>query len=52
VDLPGKAGPTPILCAGSVSRVADEPVRRARAYVYDIDRSGVRGVEALVAGAE
>jgi 3',5'-cyclic AMP phosphodiesterase CpdA len=52
VDLPGKAGPTPILCAGSVSRVADEPVRRARAYVYDIDRSGVRGVEALVAGSE
>ena len=52
VDLPGKAGPTPILCSGSVSRVAEEPVRRARAYVYDIDRSGVRGVEALVAGAE
>jgi 3',5'-cyclic AMP phosphodiesterase CpdA len=52
VDLPGKSGPTPILCAGSVSRVADEPVRRARAYVYDIDRSGVRGVEALVAGSE
>jgi 3',5'-cyclic AMP phosphodiesterase CpdA len=52
VDLPGKAGPTPILCAGSVSRVTDEPVRRARAYLYDVDRSGVRGVEALVAGAE
>jgi 3',5'-cyclic AMP phosphodiesterase CpdA len=52
VDLPGKSGPTPILCAGSVSRVADEPVRRARAWVYDVDRTGVRGVEALVAGTE
>jgi 3',5'-cyclic AMP phosphodiesterase CpdA len=51
VDLPGAAGPTPVLCAGSAARVADEPVRRARAYVYDIDRSGVRGIEALVAGA-
>ena len=52
VDLPGAAGPTPVLCAGSASRVADEPVRRARAYVYELDRSGVRSVEALVAGAE
>ncbi len=52
VDLPGAHGPTPILCAGSVSRVADEPVRRARAYVYEIDRSGLRGVEALVTGSE
>jgi len=52
VDLPGAAGPTPILCAGSGSRVTDEPVRRARAYVYEIDRSGVRGVEALVSGSE
>jgi 3',5'-cyclic AMP phosphodiesterase CpdA len=52
VDLPGKSGPTPVLCAGSASRVADEPVRRARAYVYEIDRSGVRSVEALVSGAE
>ncbi|HEY6100352.1 MAG TPA: metallophosphoesterase, partial [Anaeromyxobacter sp.] len=52
VDLPGANGPTPVLCAGSASRVADEPVRRARAYVYEIDRSGVRSVEALVAGTE
>jgi 3',5'-cyclic AMP phosphodiesterase CpdA len=52
VDLPGVAGPTPVLCAGSASRVADEPVRRARAFVYDLDRGGVRGVEALVAGLE
>jgi hypothetical protein len=41
-----------VLCAGSASRVADEPVRRARAYVYEIDRTGVRSVEALVAGTE
>ncbi len=52
VDLPGASGPTPVLCAGSGSRVADEPVRRARAYIYEIDRSGVRSVEALVAGSE
>jgi len=52
VDLPGVSGPTPVLCAGSGSRVADEPVRRARAYVYEIDRVGIRSVEALVAGTE
>lgn len=52
VDLPGASGITPVLCAGSASRVADEPVRRARAYVYEVDRSGVRSVEALVSGAE
>ena len=52
VDLPGATGPTPVLCSGSASRVADEPVRRARAYLYEIDRSGVRSVEALVAGTE
>jgi 3',5'-cyclic AMP phosphodiesterase CpdA len=51
VDVPGVNGPTPILCAGSVSRVAEEPVRRARAYVYELDAGGIRGVEALVAGA-
>jgi hypothetical protein len=54
VDLPSArpTGTTPLLCAGSVSRVADEPVRRARAYVYEVDRTGVRSVEALVSGAE
>jgi 3',5'-cyclic-AMP phosphodiesterase len=52
VDLPGAAGPTPVLCAGSASRVADEPVRRARAYVHEIDRGGLRAVEALVSGTE
>jgi len=52
VDLPGQNGPTPVLCAGSASRVADEPVRRARAYVYELDRSGLRSVEALVADVE
>jgi len=51
VDVPGVKGPVPILCAGSVSRVTDEPVRRARAYVYELDAGGVRGVEALVSGA-
>jgi 3',5'-cyclic AMP phosphodiesterase CpdA len=52
VDLPGAGRPTPVLCAGSASRVADEPVRRARAYVYELDRGGLRGVEALVSGTE
>jgi Icc protein len=52
VDLPGASGPTPVLCAGSASRVTDEPVRRARAYVYEVDKSGVRGVEALIASVE
>jgi 3',5'-cyclic-AMP phosphodiesterase len=27
-------------------------VRRARAYVYEVDRTGLRSVEALVAGTE
>ena len=52
MDLPGVSGPTPVLCAGSASRVSEEPVRRARAYLYEVDRSGVRGVEALVASVE
>jgi 3',5'-cyclic AMP phosphodiesterase CpdA len=52
VELPGPDGVTPVLCAGSASRVADEPVRRARAFVYEIDRTGLRNVEAFVAGME
>ena len=51
VDLPGPAGATPVLCAGSASRVADEPVRRPRALVYEVDRSGLRSVASLVAAA-
>lgn len=52
LDLPGPDGATPVLCAGSASRVADEPVRRARAFVYEIDRTGLKNVEAFVAGME
>lgn len=52
LDLPAPSGTTPVLCAGSASRVADEPVRRARAFVYEVDRGGVRGVETLVASLE
>ena len=52
LDLPGASGPTPVLCAGSASRVADEPIRRARAFVYEIDRTGVKNVESFVAGME
>jgi Icc protein len=52
MELPGANGATPILCAGSASRVADEPVRRARAFVYEVDRTGIRNVESFVAGME
>jgi 3',5'-cyclic AMP phosphodiesterase CpdA len=51
IDLPGAAGPTPVLCSGSASRVADEPARRPRALVYELDRGGLRSVAALVAAA-
>lgn len=51
IDLPGAAGPTPVLCAGSASRAADEPVRRPRALVYEIDGAGLHGVASLVASA-
>ena len=49
VDIPGAAGSTPILCAGSATRVTDEPVRRARGYVYEVDRGGLRSVQAVFA---
>jgi hypothetical protein len=51
LDFPGAAGPTPVLCAGSATRVSDEPARRARAFVYDVDRGGIRAVRALLASA-
>jgi 3',5'-cyclic AMP phosphodiesterase CpdA len=49
VDIPGAAGPTPVLCAGSASRVTDEPVRRARGYVYEVDRGGIRSTQVVLA---
>lgn len=52
LELPAPSGTTPVLCAGSATRVADEPVRRARAFVYEVDRGGLRGVETLVASLE
>ncbi len=51
VELPGASGTTPVVCSGSASRVADEPVRRPRALVYDFDRGGLRSVATLVACA-
>jgi len=51
VDIPGAAGPTPVLCAGSASRVTDEPVRRARGYVYEVDRGGIRSTQVVLASA-
>lgn len=52
VDLPGAAGPTPVLCGGSGSRDSDEPVRRARAFVYRVEGGRLRSVESLVASVE
>jgi 3',5'-cyclic-AMP phosphodiesterase len=52
LDLPGPDGATPVLCGGSASRVAEEPVRRARAFVYELDRTGLRNVDSFVAGME
>ncbi len=49
LDIPGAAGTTPVLCAGSASRVSDEPVRRARGFVYEVDRSGIRSVQPVFA---
>ena len=49
VDIPGAAGPTPVLCAGSASRLTDEPVRRARGYVYEVDRGGIRSAQVVLA---
>jgi 3',5'-cyclic AMP phosphodiesterase CpdA len=51
LELPGKAGPVPVICAGSGSRSADEPARRPRAMIHGIDRSGIHGVDILVAAA-
>ncbi len=51
LDLPGLSGTTPVICSGSASRVADEPARRPRALVYQLDRSGLHGVAALVAAS-
>jgi 3',5'-cyclic AMP phosphodiesterase CpdA len=52
LELPAPSGTTPVLCAGSATRAADEPVRRARAFIYEVDRGGLRGVETLVASLE
>jgi len=51
IDLPGPSDVTPVICAGSASRAADEPVRRPRALVYELDRSGLRGMSSLVAAS-
>jgi 3',5'-cyclic AMP phosphodiesterase CpdA len=50
MDLPGPKRPTPVLCAGSATRVTDEPARKPRAYVCAFDATGLRAVETLVAG--
>jgi len=51
IDLPGPADVTPVICAGSASRVADEPARRPRALVYELDRRGLRSMASLVAAS-
>jgi len=52
VVIPGPARPTPVICAGSGSRVHDEPARRPRALIHSLDKGGLRGTDTLVAGAE
>ena len=49
VDLPGPGRPTPLVCAGSASRVHDVPVRRPRALVHSLDRTGLRATDTIVA---
>ena len=51
LELPGKAGSIPIICAGSGSRSADEPARRPRAMIHGVDRGGLRSVDILIAAA-
>jgi 3',5'-cyclic AMP phosphodiesterase CpdA len=51
LELPGKAGPVPVICAGSGSRANDEPARRPRAMIHGVDRGGIRSVDILVAAA-
>jgi 3',5'-cyclic AMP phosphodiesterase CpdA len=51
IDIPGAAGPTPVLCAGSATRVTEEPVRRARGFVYEVDRGGIRSTQVVLANA-
>jgi hypothetical protein len=51
LELPGIAGPVPVICAGSGSRSADEPARRPRAMIHGVDRGGIRSVDILVAAA-
>lgn len=50
LEIPGPGGRlTPVLCAGSATRVASEPARKPRAFVCSLDRGGLRSVETLVA---
>jgi 3',5'-cyclic-AMP phosphodiesterase len=51
IDLPGCSEVTPVICAGSASRVTDEPARRPRALVHELDRGGLHAVAALVAAS-
>lgn len=51
VDIPGAGRPTPVVCAGSGSRVREEPVRRPRALIHSLDKGGLRSTDTIVAGA-
>ncbi len=51
LELPGARGPTPVLCPGSACRVGDEPVRRPRAFVCELDRTGLHSVASIIAAA-
>ncbi len=51
VEIPGPGRPTPVVCAGSGSRMREEPVRRPRALVHSLDKGGLRSTDTLVASA-
>lgn len=51
VEIPGAGRPTPVVCAGSGSRVREEPVRRPRALIHSLDKGGLRSTDTIVAGA-
>ncbi len=48
IEIPGASRPTPVVCAGSCSRLREEPVRRPRALIHSLDKGGLRATDTLV----
>ncbi|MBI5066659.1 MAG: metallophosphoesterase [Deltaproteobacteria bacterium] len=51
LEIPGPSRPTPVICSGSASRLHDEPARRPRALIHQLDRTGLRATDTLVASS-